>query len=1112
MKIKLLKGCSFVRKRLPLLMMKAFIFFFCTAAFSFSTSESFAQKKIQIENTSEITVYEVFKIIKKQTDYRFLYPRKLFKDFPKVKLEKGEITLDELLEKSFRNGNVSFKLIGSNNIIVKKKERILVDKPQQFQVSGVVTDQNNQPLPGANIIEKGTTNGSQTDFDGKFTLSVSNENAVIVVSYIGFLTKEVEVDGQSNINIALVEDAAKLDEVVVVGYGTQKKSDLTGAVSSVKGSDLALNTPVDAANALQGRMTGVRVEADGSAPGAEPIITIRGSGTLSDVGPLYVIDGMLTSSMSFLNPQDIESVTVLKDASALAIYGSRAANGVVIVTTKKGKSGAIRVNIDSYAGFQEVISTIDYANAAQYANIRNIANDNDGEARSPANDSAFDPNVDSDMQAEQLRTAFVQAHSVSLSGGGDNLTFNLSGGVVDQEGIVKNSSFTRHNFRINSAFKKNKFKIDQSLSLSKTDEELNNQFGVEWGHLPTLPIYDENGGFSNITDASIITGVGTIANELALASLIEDTRKREQVLANLAPSYEIIPGLVYKLNLGMEYNVENRFTFRPTYELNNTSPGTNEVADLSETSTISKNYLVENTLNYKFNVGKHNFDILGGATYQKIDTRILSIQASGFPSNSIRVAGAAENLLSSPSYQEIVGYESYLGRLNYNYGDKYFLTASVRRDGSSRFSSENQWGTFPSLAFAWNVTNEGFMKEVSFINNLKLRGGYGKIGSDNIGAYDTQSVLNIASETVIGETRVPGTSLSNGSNTELIWETTETKNFGADLGFLNNRINFSVDYFIKDSNDVLASLNVSNSTGFSNAVPFNAVSIQNKGFEFMLNYKKYAKDFSFSATGTLSTLKNEVVSLGEGITPIAGGEFTNNSIFGTLTQAGSEIGSYFGHQVVGIYQTDAEALADGRTDAQAGDFIFRDVDGNGVIDNDDRVVLGSYIPDFEYGLQLDFTYKNFDLNLFFNGVQGNEILNGKKFQGQIHYFGNYFANAAEVAWSPSNPNATAPRLTINDLANNRRMSSFYVEDGSYFRLKNLNIGYTFPDDLMSKIGINRLRLYASMENVFTITNYSGYYPEVGRSFRREPRLFNSGVDERAYPAARTFRLGVQIGL
>lgn len=986
----------------------------------------------------------------------------------------------------------------------------------QTSVSGTVTDNTGLPLAGANVLVQGTTNGTQTDFDGNFTIN-ADSNATLVISYLGFTTKEEEIAGRSTINVSLDEDASQLEEVVVIGYGSLKKSDLTGAVGTVGGDDIENLTYSDPAQALQGRMAGVNIRAQGGSAGATSLITIRGTGTLSAAGPLFVIDGVITGNMNSVNPQDIDTISVLKDASSTAIYGSRAANGVVIITTKKGTRGKLTIDLDTNHGFNELINSIDWADARQYADIVNRADDNDGTDRSPANDTEFNPNRTSDLYEESIRSGNITNTNLRLSGGGEHTLFSLSLSHFDNESVVKYDDFKRYTLRANATFTKGRFKLENTIGLTRSVNNPNPYFNKERNLLPTIRLRDGDGNWNSsdlAPGAALATfyGPGTIINELGVAALEDRTITNSNILGNLAASYELFDGFTYKLNLGLEFNLNNNYRFRPQDEVF-VNGNLGNFAEISERNDTFLSTLIEHTINYKKTFGKHGIDLIGGFTQQENNTRRLGVDARRFPSNDIRVPSAAEEISNAPSFDNTSAIQSYFGRFNYSFDDRYLLTATLRRDGSSLFVEDLRWGTFPSAAFAWNVSNEKFMENVTSISNLKFRASYGEIGSNNVGVYSIDPQLNLFSEYVLGDApgRVTGYSITRGVNPNIFWETTKTTDIGIDFAAMNNKLDITMDYFIKKSEDILVGIRLPIYTGFDNDVPFNTASVENKGFEFSASYRdQLSENFSFNASINFSTLDNEVTSLG-GSTPIITGSFTSNSINSKRTDIGEPIGSFYGWVVDGIYQTDAEAAAanDASGNPVAGDLKFKDIDGDGDIDVDDQTYLGSAIPNFEYGVNLGANYKQWDLNLFFNGVSGNTILNSNRYRGFFDTDGNYLAEALN-AWTPSNTNTNIPRNTQADNGFNRRMSDFYLENGAYFRLRNAQVGYNFSDSILERIKLSKLRLYVSAINVFTISDYTGYYPEIGRNGRGGNSQFNLGVDEGVIPIPRTYQLGLQI--
>ncbi|GAB3221478.1 TonB-dependent receptor [Spirosoma arcticum] len=988
-----------------------------------------------------------------------------------------------------------------------------VHPTQSVSVKGRVSSETGEGLPGVNVLVKATGKGTVTDSDGRYALTVPEGNETLVFSYIGYVSKEVAVNRQTTIDVSLATDTKSLSEVVVVGYGTQKRANVTGAIGSIKTQDINNITVGNSSALIQGKVAGVRVENAGGSPGAGVNIVIRGSGTFGNDQPLYVIDGNITGSMSSLNPSDIESIEVLKDASAAAIYGNRAANGVVLVTTKSGTSGATRINFSAKLGTQSAANKLKFLNARQYADYRNQANDNDGTPRSVANTTGFNPAVDTDWQNLSLRAAPVMDYNLSLSGGNQTTKYFISGQYFDQKGIVVDSDFKRYNLRANSSFTKGRFKLTESLALSRGVNNPNTYFGRENGEIPTLPIYDDknDGGFAGINPQ--LTDVRRGVNWYGLAQLNDNQFTTDQVLGSLSGEYEIIDGLRYKLNVGLDYSVFSSYNYTPTFFFSNTDGAFNQAADLTESVSRNIGTLIENTLNYTKSFGDHSVDLLAGYTQQLGTGRSIGAQVADFPSNDLRVVDASNVKVNSFGNLQQFALRSLLGRVNYNYKGRYLLGATIRQDESSRFIKENRRGTFPSYSVGWRLSDEPFFPKNSLVSDLKIRGSYGKLGSQNIGNYVTSSVLNINASYYFPGGVQPGTALTNFANPNVVWETTTTSDIGADVSLLNGKLAFTFDYFNKRSEGILTDLPIPIYGGVGSSIVKNAATIENKGVELSgtYNHAPGANGLRYSITANFSAIRNKVLALGEGVSPISGGGFTIETLTATRTDVGQPVGSFYGYVVDGIYQSQDQIAKDGRTSAVPGDFKYRDVNGDGKLDNNDQTFLGSPIPKFEYGTILNASYRSFDLNLFVQGVQGNKIWNAKKYMYLLAPNGNRLLDAS-TAWTPQNTDTDVPRATLTDPANNKRASSFYVENGSYFRVKSLQIGYTLPASLMNRIKIGSARVSVSGQNLLTFTNYTGYDPEVGRnaSTTQAQGLFGSGVDVETYPQARSIFVGLDL--
>jgi TonB-linked SusC/RagA family outer membrane protein len=993
---------------------------------------------------------------------------------------------------------------------------------QTITITGNVTDKSGMPLPGVSVLIKGTSRGVLTDFDGNYKID-AEKGEVIVFSYIGMKTTSITVGNSTNIEVSLEEDASKLDEVVVIGYGSQKKSDLTGSISSLSGEGLDKFVTGNASQALQGRMSGVRIESNGGGPGATTNIVIRGVSSFTNSSPLFVIDGMFSDNMDFINPSDIKSIEVLKDASAGAIYGSRAANGVVIITTNSGKgSEGIKIDIETSIGTQSVIKKLDWISGAEYATLRNTLADANNSDRLPGFNELLDPSVNTIIDDIAISSAPLINTSASIYGTQGDVSFNVSANWLDQEGIVVASNFDRKTFRANLAIDKGKLKITESFAMTRVFERPNTIWNLPSNILPSVPFLnpENDGGYGGATlDEHGFDGNNHIARSL----LWDRHNQRDNLIGSLALEYELAKGLKVKLNTGITHSKNLSYTFLPTFFFSDQIDANQASPELREFTDEATRTLVEGTINYDKKINNHNFNALFGITRQNTEVQSRGSITSGFPSNDIRQIGAASTIARLTGSEVVSTLSSLFGRLNYNYDSKYFLSATFRRDGSSRFSEDKRFGLFPSVAVGWTISKENFLKDSDLISNIKLRASYGELGSQDIADYAYIPVLNINSDAVFGggQTRVPGVSQTVFANPNLVWETTKSTNIGLDLGFLNNQLTFTMDYFDKKSEDILVSLQIPPTSGTTVPVAQNAASIQNSGFEFAGTYKGVSGDFTFNVTPNITFLHNEVLALGENIAPITGGAFLGNIT--TRTAVGDEVASFYGYQVVGIYQSQDEIDSDGAmadANAQPGDFRYEDISGpegvpDGVLTADDQKVLGSYIPDFEYGLAMDFSYKNFDMNLIFNGVSGVDVWNFGKRKNLLDLSSNMTREALNY-WRPDNTNTNVPR--VGGGANNTRESSFQVESGDYFRLRNVQIGYSLPEGLLNKLNIRKIRIYGSVQNLFTITNYSGYYPEIGRGQADEDRvvdnnntLFYSGVDQSTYPTARTFILGVQLG-
>ncbi|MGB5818450.1 MAG: TonB-dependent receptor [Saonia sp.] len=1008
------------------------------------------------------------------------------------------------------------------------------------QIIGTITDSGGIPLAGASIIEKGTSNGVQADFDGNYTITVTNADATLQFSYVGFSTVEEIINGRSTINVTLQEDVSKLDEVVIIGYGTQRRENVSAAIATVNSDALEGRPVADFQSALQGQVSGLQITSNSGRPGAGNNIQIRGAGTITgNSSPLYVIDGAIVESgvgggdpFATINPSDIASINVLKDASAAAIYGARAANGVIIITTKKGTSGKTNINFNTFTGFQSVTNTLDLLNSQQYQEVYNTARDNAGQTRIPNLDGTT-ITTNTDWQDAILQTGIIQSYELSASGGGEKTRYYTSIAHYNEEGIILSTGLERTTVRFNSTTELGKFTFGNSVTYSRSifdrEYEGNNFNVLNWAirNSPTVEIFNPEsvGGFGGPTEDD---GNDRVLNPVAAQSLIESENTVNRLLGNVYGSYELFDGLEAKISLSADLiNFKNR-QFAPFFQ-QIPGAGVGSVVTLDNGAFVDENrgdnnsFIIESTLNYRKDFGRHTVDALIGYTTQERTSSNISARNTGgsisvgFPVLDASVddnGGAARGRITE------IRTISYIGRMIYDYDNRYLATFNFRRDGSSIFSAGNYFDNFYSGSVGWVISNEAFLRDSKAITNLKLRASYGFLGNDRINANAARSTLqpNIRYILGINGEEVLGTARDRRvGNSALEWEKQEQLNIGLDASFLNNKITLTADYFVKTSDDLLLDFELPETTGFNNII-INSGEVENKGLELAVGYRDQFGDFSFGISANATFLANEVTRLTEGLDFI--GRNTSN-LYGNQArnriEVGRPISSFFGYRVAGIYQSQDE-IDNGPTPigaAQPGDLRFADVSGpdgvpDGIINEEDQTFIGDATQDLQYGFSINMGYKGFDLSAQFQGVSGNDIWSDTKFNTNTYYLSGNQSTAVLNAWTPENPSNTIPRATT-DGTFFAQPSSFYVEDGSYLRLKNLQIGYTFQSDVLNRIGVglSNARIYFAGQNVFTITDYSGYDPEIGITNSNDGNAL--GFDNVSYPQARTLTMGLQLG-
>ncbi len=990
-------------------------------------------------------------------------------------------------------------------------------------ITGRVTDlSTNEGLPGVNIVVKNTTIGTVTDIDGNYRLTAPDDAETLVFSSVGYTSEEVAIGNQTVINLEMAPDIQSLSEIVVVGYGTQRRADLTGSIASVAPEEIARVPVATLQQSLQGQAAGVEVTSNNGAPGQGAVVRIRGVGSTGNTNPLYVVDGVPVSDPNLVNPLDIASIQVLKDASASAIYGSRGANGVIIITTKRGESGEPKFSLDAYYGLQSAWRTVEMANNQEYAELVKELNENGiAEGISGASVPETAENIlanpaqygeGTDWTDAIFRTAPIQNYNLSVSGGSDYLKYNVSGGYLRQDGIIIETAFERYNFRLNTDLTRGRFRLAQSLSLVQSwrDAERGGRNALERiaTITPSVPVYDRTqlGGFAG----PVAADEHDAQNPVGEAVMTNNEITNREVLGNLSGEYEIIEGLTYKLNLGLNYGFRDNFNHRQGWIMGDFHQQPN--SELTEGSDNDLYTLVENTLNFNRTINKHNFSLLAGVTQENFDRREYEVSVTGLPNRDISVVGAASAVQSAAGRESHTIIRSLLGRLTYAYDGRYLLTASIRRDGSTKFRN-NIWGTFPSASVGWNVSEESFMEDIPWLSTLKIRASYGRLGNSNtVGDYAYLAGLNFNANYTFGGEVYQGTALRRFPNDAVRWETVIQSDIGFNLGLFGDKLTLDADYYLKDTRDMLTEVPVPLSSGTSEAPTLNAATVRNKGFEVALNYQNTIGDFQYSIGGNLTTIDNEVTDLGGGRPFVAG-----RTEFGNVSRVaeGYPIGYFYTYVMDGIYQNESEIDPEFAPNAQPGDIRFRDVDGDGLLTEDDRTFTGSPIPDVIYGARLSAAYKGFDASVFFQGVLGNEIYSEMViwWEGMYRNF-NFSKKAYEEHWQPERPSTTVPRAIRGDPNGNAsRPSTRMIFDGSYLRLKNVTIGYSLPTSLVERIGMDRVRFYATGQNLLTFTDYPGYDPEIGSNASGTQGTINTsrGIDNGYYPQARTVMLGVQVG-
>ena len=1076
-------------------------------ALSINSLYSYAQHQQVSLTGSNVTLKTAFKQIEQQT--------KLFVDYNTQEVNDSRIltklpknsNVKEVMEQLLEDSGCSITF-SNGHIIINKQDRVASTTKN---VSGIVKDERGEPVIGANVVVKGTTNGTVTDMNGRYSLSVP-EGSTLQISYIGYNTQEVKVGSGNVVNVSLREDSEALDEVVVIGYGTVKKSDLTGAVGSVQMKDVSQVGITSADRALQGQIAGVQVNARTGQPGESMMIRVRGSNSLAGGNePLYVIDGMPVEKMnSDINPEDILSMEVLKDASSTAIYGSRGANGVVMITTKRGRTGDTVLEYNGYVGISSLRKKLDLLGKDDYIAMVNEVSQNDGNgiAITPEQAALLPTN---DWQDLAYQTALTHSHQVSVSGGTDKTKLYSSLNYMNQEGIIKGSNYNRFALRINGDQKlARNLSLNASIAYSYGTQNTANSNADGWGAIaytamvmsPIQEIKDADGKYTNFSGTP---WGGT--NPVGMAELYKDKTVNSRLLANLSLIYDIIDGLTFRVNAGAEVNAASKDRYIPI----GLSAGGKLDGDASKEKANYYTIINENILTYdkKFNKN-HALNLMGGVTFQTYQWNQLKGSGTGFlrdvyETNNLGVASTPGIPASGFSDYRMV---SFLGRANYNLMERYLLTVTARYDGSSKFSKNHKFAFFPSAALAWRVSEEDFMKDIDWMSNLKLRGSVGQTGNQSIDPYQTFAQLGTSSP-IFGGGKDIGFGLSSMANDDLKWETTTQTDIGVDMGFFGNRLSVSFDYYWKQTRDLLYKATLPPSSGYSSMLR-NLGRIDNKGFEISINTINMKGKVNWTTNLNITSNKSVVKDLGSDVygnkiqridAPIGGGNWFPLFV-------GKAPFQLYGYEIEGIYQTDEEARQNGEATKKAGDYRYKDTDGKAGITTGDKTIIANTQPKFTFGLTNVINWNNFELSFLVIGSVGGDIVN--EFNKSITNIGGTWNVRKDVwqnHWTPENPNAKYARASAatKDYLAFGDPSSVWVENGSYLRFKDIKLAYALPSQWFAGSRKPNISVYLSGQNLITITSYSHYDPEASWTSSAV-----NGWDRGVYPSAKSFTLGLQV--
>ena len=1082
----------------------------------------YAQQKFSLD-VKQIEVSSVLTRLQKESDYRFFYNYACIKKLGKIDLQVKDATIDQILDAIIAH-KLPYKIADDHVVVIYDPEM----QGTQITVKGKVVDKKGETLIGVSVKLQGSNVGATTNANGEFSIKAP-ENGVLEISYIGYEKQLVQIGGQTNLTITMVETNANLNEVVVVGYGTTKKIDVTGSIASVKGSDIQ-NLPVSSvAEALDGRASGVNIVRNDGSPGAPPSIRIRGTGTINDANPLVVIDGVPSSNPDALgdvNPNDIASVEILKDASSSAIYGTRAANGVVLVTTKKGTySQKLTTSINAYTGISTTTRYIDLLTAPDLYKLKRERYTNDGVAiEAPWNDPYYSVQR-TDWQKAIFGTGKVNNADVNITGGNDVSTYYFSSNFYDEKGIIDKAYFKRFSTRINSEHKiKPWLKVGENIQLTYGESNSYNnndsQTGLIFSALrfnPAIPTVNADGSYG--TSKAYANQLGDINNPYATIQETDAFSRKYRAIANVFAEVPIIKDLKFRVNYGFDGSIGRGYNFS-IQDLNQARQNTNSVLTQSESEAYSN--LVDMFLTYDKVLGKSHLTLTGGYSSQTFRGSNFSAARLGYDDTSAdQLVLSKGNTLytAAGTSDDPTALQSVFGRAFYDYDGRFLATMTFRADGSSRFAPGNRWGYFPAFSVGWRISNEKFMKDQDWISNLKLTGGWGELGNQNVDPFQYVSVIAVGNGYgtngyTFGGAGYNGAAIVKTANPLITWERAAMTNISLEAGFLQNKLSTVVTYFDKNTNKMLVPSVQVGTAGRVTAPDQNIANMNNHGVELELNYQG-GDELKYSVGGNASFIKNTVTKLYGANAYISSTVYGRSSQEISRTYEGQPIASFYGWKTAGLYQTQADIDNDPylkndtrKASIKPGDVRFVDVNGDGIIDGKDRTYLGNPNPKATVGLQGSLSYKNFDLAVNFTGVFGVSLYNADRMQGiDPTYSFNLYADDLN-RWTGAGTSNTIPRLSVDRANDNYRTSDLFVENGSYLSLKNLTIGYTIPGKLMKKTTLNNLRFYVTGQNVFMITSYTGYTPELGYTNGNRQR----GVDVAQYPSVRSFTFGLTLKL